>query len=235
MPHVLAASMADGCVAEVPPQKRGGDGSRKQLGARPIGLSREAPVHDTSLREAALRERLVARDEQALVELVELASPWMLSVAQGMLSERDEAEDVVMEAFRTVWQNVTPATDGPTGLMPYLLRVTRHRAIDRLRRRRRRDLTLVQAATEMSGSALPPVEPNEAADPGWGVHAQVHQALETLPADQRAAVQLAYFEGFTQSEIAARLGIPLGTVKTRLRLAFGRLRTSLAGLKDWIA
>ncbi len=176
----------------------------------------------------------MARDEQALVELVDLASPWLLGLAQGMLSDQDEAEDVVMEAFRTVWQNVTPATDGPTGLMPYLMRVTRHRAIDRLRRRRRRELTLAQAAPE-SRSALAPTEPNEAADPGWGVHSQVHEALEALPADQRAAVQLAYFEGFTHSEIAARLGIPLGTVKTRLRLAFGRLRTTLAGLKDWVS
>jgi RNA polymerase sigma-70 factor (ECF subfamily) len=66
------------------------------------------------------------------------------------------------------------------------------------------------------------------------VHAQVHAAFEALPAEQRTAVQLAYFEGFTQSEIAARLGIPLGTVKTRQRLAFARLRTALSGLKDWV-
>jgi RNA polymerase sigma-70 factor (ECF subfamily) len=66
------------------------------------------------------------------------------------------------------------------------------------------------------------------------VHAQVHAALGALPLDQRTAVQLAYFEGLTHSEIAQRLGIPLGTVKTRLRLAFDRLRTALAGLKDWV-
>jgi RNA polymerase sigma-70 factor (ECF subfamily) len=68
----------------------------------------------------------------------------------------------------------------------------------------------------------------------WQVHSQVHAAFEALPVEQRAAVQLAYFEGLTQSEIATRLGIPLGTVKTRLRLAFDRLRTALAGLKDWV-
>jgi RNA polymerase sigma-70 factor (ECF subfamily) len=78
------------------------------------------------------------------------------------------------------------------------------------------------------------VEPDEAGHPGWGVHAQVHAALESLPADQLAAVRLAYFEGLTHSEIAERLGIPLGTVKTRLRLAFARLRETLADLRDWV-
>ena len=185
-------------------------------------------------REASLRERLVARDEQALVELVELATPWLLGVAQAMLQDRDEAEEVVMEAFRNVWQNVTPAGEGYTGLMPYLLRVARHRAIDRLRGRRRRERSLERGGDRVESPSAAPVEPDEAGHPGWQVHTQVHAALEALPPEQLAAVQLAYFEGLTQSEIAAQLGIPLGTVKTRLRLAFTRLRTALAGLKEWV-
>lgn len=70
--------------------------------------------------------------------------------------------------------------------------------------------------------------------PGWHVHRAVHSALATLPVEQRETVQLAYFEGNTHSEIAERLGVPVGTVKTRLRLAYGRLRESLASLKDWV-
>ena len=185
-------------------------------------------------REASLRARLVARDEQALVELVDLATPWLLGVTQAMLHDRDEAEEVVMEAFRTVWQNVTPAGEGPTGLMPYLLRVARHRAIDRLRSRRRRGQMLAAAAVEWSAGPVNAVEPDEAGQPGWHVHGQVHAALEELPPEQLAAVRLAYFGGLTHSEIAARLGIPLGTVKTRLRLAFTRLRGSLANLREWV-
>jgi RNA polymerase sigma-70 factor, ECF subfamily len=185
-------------------------------------------------REASLRQRLVARDEQALVELVELATPWLLSVAQAMLHDRDEAEEVVMHTFRIVWENVTPATGEQAGLMPYLLRVARHRAIDQLRRRRRSQRKVAAAALEWDHPSVPPVEPDEAGHPGWQVHAQVHSAFDALPAEQRAVVWLAYFEGHTQSEIAARLGIPLGTVKTRLRLAFDRLRVSLSGLKDWV-
>ncbi len=185
-------------------------------------------------REAALRRRLIARDERALAELVDLASPWLLNIARGMLRDEDEAEEVVMEAFRTIWKNVAPAGDGPTGLMPYLMRVTRHRAIDRLRRRRRQERKLAAVAAASGPAADPPREPDEAGTPGWRVHGEVHSALEALPPDQRAVVQLAYFEGLTQAEVAARLGIPLGTVKTRLRLAFGRLRAALAGLRDWV-
>jgi RNA polymerase sigma-70 factor (ECF subfamily) len=183
---------------------------------------------------ASLRQRLVNRDEQALVELVDLATPWLLSVAQAMLQDRDEAEEVVMHTFRTVWENVTPGTGGESGLMPYLLRDARHRAIDRLRVRRRNERKLSAVALEWGRSSTAPPEPDEAGQPGWQVHTQVHAAFESLPPEQRAAVQLAYFEGLTQSEIAARLGIPLGTVKTRLRLAFDRLRTALAGLREWV-
>ena len=72
------------------------------------------------------------------------------------------------------------------------------------------------------------------AQPGWHVHESVHAALDRLPAEQREVVRLAYFQGLTHSEIAARLDLPMGTVKTRLRLAFDKLRTALAPIKDWI-
>jgi RNA polymerase sigma-70 factor, ECF subfamily len=210
--------------------KRENSGSRARPGSSEPG--RKGGL--VAGREASLRQRLVARDEQALVELVELATPWLLSVAQTMLQDRDEAEEVVMHTFRIAWENVTPESGGHGGLMPYLLRVTRHRAIDLLRGRRRRQRKVAAAALEWGRQTVAPVEPDEAGHPGWQVHAQVHAAFESLPAEQRAAVQLAYFEGLTQSEIAVRLGIPLGTVKTRLRLAFDRLRTALSGLKDWV-
>ncbi len=186
-------------------------------------------------RETSLRQRLLARDEQALVELVDLATPWLLGIAQAMLHDRDEAEEVVMDTFRALWQNIGPATESYSGLMPYLLRVTRHRSIDRLRGRQRRARKLSAAAAfERNQQTVPPSEMDEAGRPGWQVHTQVHAALEQLPAEQQAVIQLAYFEGLTHSDIAAHLGIPLGTVKTRLRLAFNRLRTTLAGLKEWV-
>jgi RNA polymerase sigma-70 factor (ECF subfamily) len=185
-------------------------------------------------RETSLRERLIARDERALAELVEVATPWLLNLARALLQEEDEAEEVVTDAFRQLWQNLPSAAGAHAGLMPYLMRVTRHRAIDRLRARRRRQRLLSAAALAGDPPVVPPAEPDEAGRPGYQVHAQVHAALKELPSDQQAVVQLAYFRGLSQAEVATTLGIPLGTVKSRLRRAFGRLRESLAGLKDWV-
>jgi RNA polymerase sigma-70 factor (ECF subfamily) len=188
----------------------------------------------TMLREEGLRNRIAARDERALAELVDLTAPWLLGVAHAMLRDAGEAEDVVMEAFRITWNNITPTSAESRGLLPYLLRVTRHRSIDRLRSRQRRQRSLALLGVLDDRGSVAPEEPNEAAHPGWHLHRQVHQALQELPEEQRAAVRLAYFEGLSQSEIASTLGIPLGTVKTRLRLAFGRLRTSLVHVRDWV-
>lgn len=186
------------------------------------------------IREESLRNRIASRDERALSELVDLAAPWLLGVAHAMLRDVEEAEDVVMEAFRVTWNSIQPATAESRGILPYLLRVTRHRAIDRIRsrQRRQRNLTLLDAVEDRPTVA--PTEPNEAAQPGWHLHRQVHAALAELPDEQRTAVRLAYFEGLSQSEIAETLGIPLGTVKTRLRLAFGRLRIALVNVRDWV-
>jgi RNA polymerase sigma-70 factor (ECF subfamily) len=188
------------------------------------------------VRESSLRERILARDEQALVELVELATPWLLGVTQGMLSDPDEAESVVMETFHIAWDRIETVEDQGLGLIPWLLRVARNRAIDRLRARKRQQAVAdrADAAGELGDSAVAPIEPNEAAQPGWHVHDTVQEAVGALPSDQEAVVRLAYYQGLTQSEIADRLDIPLGTVKTRLRLAFDKLRVSLATVKDWI-
>lgn len=190
----------------------------------------------TIVREGELRQRLLARDEQALVELVNLATPWLLGVTQGMLSDPGDAEDVVMEAFQITWNRIELVRDQGIGLIPWLLRVARNRAVDRLRARRRYVAlaTRAQASGEMREEAVPAVEPNEAALPGWHVHEVVQDGIASLPADQQVAVRLAYFEAYTHTEIAEQLGIPLGTVKTRLRLAFDKLRVSLATVKDWI-
>jgi len=198
------------------------------------GSARWGPL--TLERASALRERLVARDERALEELIALATPWLLGVAQRMLSDPDEAEDVVLEAFRILWDRVDTLSEDQPGLMAWLLRIVRNRAIDRLRARRRHGLRVERAQRSgvLGDEYEEPVTPNEAASPGWHVHESVHAALRELPEDQRTAVQLAYFSGLTHSEIAAQLAIPMGTVKTRLRLAYGRLRQALAPLKEWV-
>jgi RNA polymerase sigma-70 factor, ECF subfamily len=196
-----------------------------------------APARAFTLQgETSLRRRLASRDEQALVELIDLATPWLLGVAQGMLSDPDEAEEVVQETFMAAWDHVDALGDEHEALMPWLLRITRNRAIDRLRRRARRRAKLARAEAyrALPGEPMAPIEPNEAARPGWHVHESVHTALAALPPEQREAVRLAYFHGLTHSEIARQLAIPMGTVKTRLRLAFEKLRVALAPIKDWV-
>jgi RNA polymerase sigma-70 factor (ECF subfamily) len=185
--------------------------------------------------EESFRSRLAARDERALAELVEMASPWLLGLVQGILDDPGEAEDVVIETFRIAWDKVHHVDAGSHGLVPWLLEVARNRAIDRLRARRRRGRLAERLAVLGTVQAVtPPREPDEAARPGWHVHQEVHRALAELPDEQRTTVHLAYFEGRTHSEIAERLEVPLGTVKTRLRLGLGRLRQRLSGLKDWV-
>ncbi|MGE0353645.1 MAG: RNA polymerase sigma factor [Gemmatimonadales bacterium] len=187
-------------------------------------------------REASLYERLLNRDERALVELVDVATPWLLGLAQAMLSDPDEAEEVVQDSFTIVWNRIGLLQPDAGGLVPWLLRIARNRAIDRLRSRKRRRLKAVRLKAYETGDeqVTPPGELNEAARPGWHVHESVHSALSTLPEEQRVAVRLAYFQGLTHSEISRELDIPMGTVKTRLRLAFDKLRVALAPIRDWV-
>lgn len=196
---------------------------------------RRAPALSAT-RVLSLHERLVARDEQALAELITLTTPWLLGITQTLLSDPDEAEEVVQEVFSVVWSRVGRIPPEPRGLLAWVFRVTRNRAIDRLRSRKRRLWRSVRWAAH-GADAEPFVvaeEPDEAGTPGWHLHSRVHAALVTLPREQQVVVWLAYFQGLTHSQIADRLAIPVGTVKTRLRLAFDKLRALLAPLKDWI-
>lgn len=195
----------------------------------PKRLSQEA--------ERALIGRLKRRDARALEELYDALAPWVLGVAYRILRDEGEAEEVLSDAFLQVWRRIDQhdARRGP--LIPWVLSIARHRALDALRRRRRwwRKAERWERAREAEeGDAVRAPSPPEAAVPGWPVHQEVHRALAALPEEQRRVVVLAYFEGLTHSEIARRTGQPLGTVKTRLRLAHGKLEEQLAHLKDWL-
>ena len=186
--------------------------------------------------ERRLLARLKARDEGALTELYDEMAPWVLGLASRILQDDDEAAEVVGDVFTQVWRNIErhDARRGP--LVPWILSIARNRALDLVRRRRRwwrkaerweraRDIE-DDGVTAAAGAA-------EASVPGFPVHREVHQALAALPEEQRRVVALAYFEGLSHSEIAQRLAIPLGTVKTRMRIAQGRLAQALSHLKDW--
>jgi RNA polymerase sigma-70 factor (ECF subfamily) len=182
-----------------------------------------------------LVRRLKARDEHALQELYDALAPWVLGLAYRILQDDDEAEEVLGDVFVKVWRHVHKHDPGRGPLVPWILSITRNRALDELRRRRRwwrKADRLGQAQGPEEQSEQP--APHEAAVPGWPLHREVHAALATLPEDLRRVVALAYFEGLSHSQIARRLQQPLGTVKTRLRAAHQKLTDRLAHLKDWL-
>ena len=188
--------------------------------------------------ERSLLERLLARDERALSELYDLLAPWVLGVAVRILGDDDEAEDVLGAVFEQVWSRIHLHDPARGPLVPWVLSIARNRSVDLVRRRRRwwRKAQRVEREWQAGGDAVEATSDAsgaEAAVPGWPVHRAVHQALAGLPTEQRRVVVLAYFEGLSHMEIARRTGDPLGTVKTRLRLAHRKLEDALRNLRDW--
>ena len=186
--------------------------------------------------QRSLQRRLKAGDEHALGELFDLVGPWILGLAFRILQDEDEAEDVVGDVFVQVWRHIDQHDGGRGPLVPWILSIARNRSLDVLRRRRRwwRKSAHLEQAQEMEGGGSAPAASHEAAVPGWPVHREVHAALAALSEEQRRVVMLSYFEGLSHREIAQRLHLPLGTVKTRLRMAHQTLTEGLRHLKDWV-
>ncbi len=187
-------------------------------------------------RQRSLEQRLKGGDERALGELFDLAAPWILGLAFRILQDEDEAEEVVGDVFVQLWRRVDQHDAGRGPLMPWILSIARNRSLDVLRRRRRwwRKSAHLEQAQAVEASDIAPAAPHEAAVAGWPLHREVHAALAALSEDQRRLVVLSYFEGLSHREIARRLDQPLGTVKTRLRMARQKLTESLKHLKDWM-
>lgn len=197
--------------------------------AAPAVMSEAADV--TPLADEALAVRLVDGDVRALEQLYERHARAVFSLALKLLADREAAEEVVQETFLKLWQRPEAYTPERGRLIAWLLGVAHHRAVDRLRRRRlEQRYGAAQAAAEPMLSHRDPVD-----DVFQSLRGEaVARALQTLPTAQRIAVELAYLRGMTQVEIADALGEPLGTIKTRLRLAMQKLRGSLelAGLRE---
>ena len=195
-----------------------------------------SPKRLSQEHQRSLERRLKAGDERALGELFDLVAPWVLGLALHILHDEDEAEEVVGDVFVQVWRHIDQhdARRGP--LVPWILSIARNRSLDALRRRRRwwRKSVHLEQAQKVEGGDVAPAAPHEAAVPGWPVHREVHAALAALSEEQRRVVVLSYFEGLSHREIARRLHQPLGTVKTRLRMAHRTLTEGLRHLKDWM-
>lgn len=164
-----------------------------------------------------------ARDMQALEDLFDRYRALTYSLAYRLLNDAGDAEDVVQESFLNVWRASGTFRPGRGGGRAWLMSIVHHRAIDKLRGRGSRPMT-----TQLD-DALPIADTADV----WAEVSQnltgsaVRTALDQLPPEQRESIELAYFGGLTQSEIAGRLNLPLGTVKGRMRLGLHRLRSLL--------
>ena len=166
-----------------------------------------------SLQAASLIRRLTRGDHQALGEFYDLYAGLVNGLAVRILRDRAEAEDTVQEVFVLVWQQASRFDAARGTPEAWLCTMARSRALDRLRRRSSRREE--PQSDDRPSSAAPNTSEEALA---------VRKALDGLPDDQRRALELAYYEGLTQTEIAARLQEPLGTIKTRIRTAMIRLR-----------
>ncbi len=167
----------------------------------------------------------VARgDEGALARLYDQYRVILFSLLVRILNSREEAEDVLQEVFLQVWKGAKNFDEERGRPFTWLVTLTRSRAIDRIRQLGARQRLADAAAQNPSDEASDAV-----AD---ALHSEQRQimarALAALPEDQRRTLDLAYFEGLTQSEIAEKLGTPLGTVKTRMRSGMIKLRELLS-------
>jgi len=186
-----------------------------------------------SQSDRALVERMTARDDRALGELYDRHGATLYSLAVAIARERADAEEIVADALGQAWRTASQFDPGRGSVGAWLATITRSRALDLVRARGRRARALARAAGE-SGEGLS--APLAAADaPERRVERQearqlVGRSLAELPEPQRRVIELAYFTGLTQTEIAAELREPLGTVKTRMRAGMEKLRDSLARL-----
>jgi RNA polymerase sigma-70 factor (ECF subfamily) len=183
-----------------------------------------------------LLRRMAAADETALGALYDRWSPLVHSLALRLLGDRAEAEEVVEETFWQAWRQAARYEESRGAVSTWLITIARSRALDRLRARRRAREEAMAELPELDLDASGAIE-ERADDPHRSAEqaerrARVAAALATLPPEQRETIVLAYFGGLSQSEIAERTGLPLGTVKTRTRLAMEKLRDQLAALRE---
>jgi len=194
------------------------------------GAMATLPLPTATESDQSLLERVARGDDAALERLYDKYSAALYGVAYRISGEGSDAEEIVLDSFTQAWRDAPRFQAARGSVIAWLTMICRSRALDLIRARGRRAKVVTRAAT---------AEPDQtpamgAAHPGSDRDLErmerrkvVIEALMDLSPPQRQAVQLAYYEGLSHSEIAERLGEPLGTVKTRVRLAMQRLRESL--------
>ena len=177
---------------------------------------------DDTRTDIALLDRIVARDEQAVAELYDRHHRLLFGLILRILRDRSEAEEVLQEVFVLVWTRAETYNVALGSPAAWLVRIARNRGIDRLRANNVRARAVEAAPLPVAADS-----PETRAALSEQQRA-VACALESLPQDQRVLIEQAYFLGLTQSELAERFKLPLGTVKTRIRTGMMALREQLS-------
>jgi RNA polymerase sigma-70 factor (ECF subfamily) len=170
-------------------------------------------------RDAALVAAIRAGDEHALAQLYDRYSPVVYSVALRVLGDTGAAEDVLQEVFLQLWRNPAAFDSNRGSLGAWLAVIARNRALDALRKRK--------PETDAEEVVLSVDVDLENETERRRVLEKVRGIINGLPEDQRKALELAFFEGLTHTQIAAKTGLPLGTIKTRIRTGLLSLRKAL--------
>ncbi len=192
------------------------------LPARSTGRERRPPAAE-ECSDGELLQRIAAGDREAFDVLYRRFVRPVFALAMRRLGDRGRAEDATQETFASVWRSAASYRPERGAGAPWLYAVARNAIVDRTRARSEPP---VEAPDEPSSELGPPEE----AERSW-LAWRVHRALQELPDHERPLLELAYWSGLSQSEIAEFLNIPLGTVKTRTRSALGRLADALEELE----
>jgi RNA polymerase sigma-70 factor (ECF subfamily) len=183
-----------------------------------------------------LMARVKAGDEHALAALYDRHAPLVFSLACAIVHDDDAAEEVTEAVFLQLWTGAGEFDEGRGTLRAWLATMARTRALDHVRSRRRRQAAHERAAAQTHQEGLA-VELSEFESPDASIlrtdeRNALERALHVLTDDQRRAIELAYFGGLTQSEIARALNEPLGTIKTRIRDGMSRLRSVFSTTRE---
>jgi RNA polymerase sigma-70 factor (ECF subfamily) len=172
--------------------------------------------------EAQLLTQVAKGDQLAFAQIYDRFSSGLYSLALRMVNDATEAEDVLQETFNQIWQKAPTFDAARSSAFTWAVMILRHKAIDRLRARKRLQRTTDKA---IDLNFFPSVDDASAAKPmQLELHQRVRAALDQIPDEQKQAIGLAFFTELTHEEIAAQLNQPLGTVKARIRRGLLRLR-----------
>lgn len=195
----------------------------------PASPSAGSPGETAAREQAALMAAMAHGEKSALAGLYDQLSRPLYSLALRVTNDRAEAQDIVQDVFLQLWRRADDYTPARGTVFSWAATLTRNRAIDRLRLRRRRSEIVQTSAADIHGGDTG-ADDLTSADTLWlrEKATAVRSALTALAPDQRAAIELAFFSGLTQQQIAEKLGEPLGTVKARIRRGLLKLRETLS-------